>query len=112
MQAVVDDPWDHAHLSGTNYVITGWAIANQTGVSKVEISTDDGDTWDQAQIFSNPNPTQVWAFWKYVWANPPKGKHTVIVRATDGNGKLQVSRSSGEWPDGARGYHQVRVEVS
>jgi DMSO/TMAO reductase YedYZ molybdopterin-dependent catalytic subunit len=112
LQAVVDDPYDHAHVSGTNYVITGWAIANQVGVKKVEISTDDGDTWDEAQIFSNPNPTQVWAFWKYVWMNPPKGKHTIIVRATDGNGKLQVSRSSGEWPDGATGYHEVRVVVS
>jgi hypothetical protein len=44
--------------------------------------------------------------------NPPKGQHTIIVRATDRNGKLQVSRSSGEWPDGATGYHQVRVVVS
>src|SRR5579862_2885562 len=112
LQAVVDDPWDHAKISGTNFVITGWAIANQVGVSKVEISTDDGQTWDEAQIFSNPNPSQVWAFWKYVWVNPPKGKHTIIVRATDGNGKPQRASSSGEWPDGATGYHEVRVEVS
>ena len=112
LQAVVDDPYDHAHVSGTNFVITGWAISNQVGVRKVEISTDDGESWDEAQIFSNPNPSQVWAFWKYVWMNPPKGKHTIVVRATDANGKLQVSRSSGEWPDGATGYHQVRVEVS
>jgi hypothetical protein len=54
----------------------------------------------------------VWAFWKYVWINPPKGTHTITVRATDGNGKLQTSSSSGEWPDGATGYHEVTVEVT
>lgn len=112
LQAVIDDPRDRAQISGTNFVITGWAIANEAGVRKVEISTDDGDTWTEAQIFSNPMPTQMWAFWKYVWASPPKGAHTIRVRATDGNGKLQTSSSSGEWPNGATGYHEVRVDVS
>ena len=111
LQAVIDDPHDRAQISGKNFVVTGWAIANQAGVRKVEISTDGGDTWAEAQIFSNPMPTQMWALWKYVWINPPKGKHTIEVRATDGNGKLQRSSASGEWPDGATGYHSIDVEV-
>jgi hypothetical protein len=44
--------------------------------------------------------------------NPPRGKQTVEVRATDGNGTLQSSSVSGEWPDGASGYHYVEVEVT
>ena len=111
-QAVIDDPHDRAHISGENFVITGWAVANEIGVSKVEISTDGGKTWQPAQIFSNPMPSQVWAFWKYVWASPEKGSHTIQVRATDGNGKVQTSSSSGEWPDGATGYHEISVVVS
>jgi len=112
LQSVVDDPHDGAQISGQNFVVTGWAIADQSGVRKVEVSTDGGSTWNEAQIFSNPVPSLVWAFWKYVWINPPKGKQSIEVRATDGNGKLQTSHSSGEWPDGATGYHQVDVEVS
>ncbi len=92
-------------------MISGWAVANEAGVTKVEISTDGRRTWNDAPIFSNPMPSQVWAFWKYVWINPPKGTHTIEVRATDGNGKLQTSSSSGEWPDGATGYHEITVEV-
>jgi DMSO/TMAO reductase YedYZ molybdopterin-dependent catalytic subunit len=111
-QAVIDDPHQGAQISGTNFVITGWAIANQTGVKKVEISTDGGKRWDQAQIFSNPKPNLVWAFWKYVWVNPPKGRRDIEVRATDGNGNLQGSFYTGEWPDGASGYHQITVEVT
>ncbi len=111
LQAVIDDPRERASISGANFVITGWAIADDSGVSRVEISTDDGLTWQEAQIFSNPQPSQVWAFWKYIWMNPPKGKHTVQVRATDGRGRLQTAERSGEWPSGATGYHHINVEV-
>jgi len=68
---------------------------------KVEISTDGGSRWQEVEIFSNPNPSQVWALWKFVWKNAPKGKQTLKARATDGRGKLQSSVDSGEWPDGA-----------
>jgi DMSO/TMAO reductase YedYZ molybdopterin-dependent catalytic subunit len=112
LQSVIDDPRQGAQIAGQSFVITGWAITNDTGVAKVELSTDGGDTWNPCQIFSNPMPTQVWAFWRYVWANPPRGKHEIQVRATDANGKLQTSSHSNEWPDGATGYHTVKVEVS
>ena len=112
LQSVIDDPREGAQIEGQSFVITGWAITNDTGVAKVELSTDGGDTWSLCQIFSNPMPTQVWAFWRYVWANPPRGKHEIQVRATDTNGKLQTSSHSNEWPDGATGYHTVKVEVS
>jgi DMSO/TMAO reductase YedYZ molybdopterin-dependent catalytic subunit len=111
LQSVIDDPFNRAQVSGTNFVITGWAIANEAGVRKVEISTDGGDSWDDTDLFSNPNPPLVWAFWKYVWMNPPKGRHNIVVRATGGDGKLQSSHSSGEWPDGATGYHDITLEV-
>jgi DMSO/TMAO reductase YedYZ molybdopterin-dependent catalytic subunit len=112
LQSVIDDPREGAQIEGQSFVITGWAITNDTGVAKVELSTDGGDTWSPCQIFSNPMPSQVWAFWRYVWANPPRGKHEIQVRATDANGKLQTSSHSTEWPDGATGYHTVKVEVS
>ena len=111
LQSVIDDPREGAQIEGQSFVITGWAITNDTGVAKVELSTDGGDTWSPCQIFSNPMPTQVWAFWRYVWANPPRGKHEIQVRATDTNGKLQTSSHSNEWPDGATGYHTVKVDV-
>jgi len=111
LQSVIDDPRDGAPISGQNFVITGWAVTNAVGVAKVEISTDGGATWNPCQIFSNPIPSQVWAFWRYVWANPSPGKHEIQVRATDANGKLQTSSRSGEWPDGATGYHSVTVNV-
>jgi DMSO/TMAO reductase YedYZ molybdopterin-dependent catalytic subunit len=112
LQSVIDDPRDSEKLAGTSFVVTGWAITNSVGVAKVEISTDGGGTWNSCQIFSNPMPSQVWAFWRYVWVNPRPGKHQIQVRASDANGELQTSAHSSEWPDGATGYHTVAVEVS
>jgi DMSO/TMAO reductase YedYZ molybdopterin-dependent catalytic subunit len=109
-QAVVDDPHNTAKISGPNFVITGYAIGGKNGVSKVEISLDGGD-WEEVEIFSNPMPLQMWAFWKYVWKNPSKGKRTVKVRATDGSGNVQTSIEKPELPDGATGYHFIDVTV-
>jgi len=111
LRAVTDDPADGARISGANFVITGYALADSSGVARVEISTDGGGTWLQTQIFSNPKPSQMWAFWKYVWISPPKGKHTIVVRAVDGAGRVQTSERSGEWPSGATGHHSITVDV-
>lgn len=110
-QAVVDDPHNLAKIQGGTFVVTGYALGDKSGVSKVEISTDGGSHWQQVDIFSNPNPSQVWALWKYVWKTPAKGKYTLKVRAADGRGKFQTSTERGEWPDGATGYHTIDVEV-
>ena len=64
-----------------------------------------------ARSSSNPMPSQVWAFWRYVWANPQSGKHEIQVRATDANGEVRYFRS-GEWPDSTTGYHSVTVNVA
>jgi DMSO/TMAO reductase YedYZ molybdopterin-dependent catalytic subunit len=112
LQSVIDDPREGEKLVGNSFVITGWAVTNEIGVAKVEISTDGGATWEACQIFSNPVPSQVWAFWRYLWANPRRGKHQIQVRATDANGKLQTASHSNEWPDGATGYHTITVDVA
>jgi hypothetical protein len=110
-QGIIDDPHNLSRITGDTFVVTGYAIGDTSGISKVEVSTDGGSHWQEVEIFSNPNPSQVWAFWKFVWKNAPKGKQTLKARATDGRGKLQSSIDSGEWPDGATGYHTIEVTV-
>jgi DMSO/TMAO reductase YedYZ molybdopterin-dependent catalytic subunit len=112
LRAVVDRPLDGARLEGGTFVITGYAVAGAAGVRRVELSTDGGRAWRDAEIFSNPIPAQVWALWKFVWVNAPKGKHTLRVRATDGAGQMQTARSSGAFPDGSTGWHEIDVTVA
>jgi DMSO/TMAO reductase YedYZ molybdopterin-dependent catalytic subunit len=112
LRAVVDDPIDGARIEGDTFVITGYALADASGVARVEISLDKGKNWQQASVFSNPIPSQMWAFWKFIWTNPPKGKHQIRVRAMDGRGRVQTAENSGEFPSGATGHHTLAVTVT
>lgn len=110
IQSTIDWPRDGDRVRGSNVVVCGYALAAESGISKVEISTDAGRTWRAADLFSHPSPI-VWALWKYDWANAPAGKHQLQVRATDGHGVLQTARHAQTWPSGATGYDNVTIRV-
>lgn len=110
IQSVIDDPADGGKIRGANFVLTGYAITDLAGIKAVELSFDDGRSWQPASIFSNPSP-QVWTFWKYVWVNPANGKYTLRVRALDGRGQLQTAQNADPFPEGASGYHRVKIQV-
>ena len=42
---------------------------------------------------------------------PKKGDTELVVRATDGEGKLQISEYRDQVPDGATGLHRVKAKV-
>jgi DMSO/TMAO reductase YedYZ molybdopterin-dependent catalytic subunit len=111
IQSKIDWPRDGGRVSGSKVVVCGYALASEAGISKVEISTDDGRSWQAADVFSNPSPI-VWALWKYEWKNPVRGTHRLKVRAIDGRGVLQTAGTSGQFPNGATGYHSVKVSVA
>lgn len=68
--------------------IYGWALAGPSGIKRVEVSSDDGATWRNAQLVSNSSP-YVWTVWRYRFAPASPGDFMIRVRATDGNGVAQ-----------------------
>ena len=88
--------------------VAGVAWAPDRGISKVEVSVDGGD-WQPATLATEIGP-QTWVQWKWAWQAAP-GNHVLAVRATDGTGETQTSQASPPPPDGARGYHQIAVQV-
>lgn len=40
-----------------------------------------------------------------------KGKHSVLVRATDGSGQNQTSETQRPLPNGATGYHKINITI-
>jgi DMSO/TMAO reductase YedYZ molybdopterin-dependent catalytic subunit len=87
--------------------IAGIAWAPDRGVSKVEVSIDD--TWYEATR-SQPISEATWVQWVLPW-DATSGRHTIRVRATDGNGVVQEETPSPPAPDGARGYDVVSLNV-
>ena len=89
--------------------IAGLAWAVHRGVSKVEVSIDEGD-WQECELAGVPSD-DTWRQWRYQWAKPSPGKHDVRARAYDGDGIPQPEEPKDVGPDGAQGYHRVEFRV-
>jgi DMSO/TMAO reductase YedYZ molybdopterin-dependent catalytic subunit len=96
--------------SGAETWIAGIAWAGDRGISKVEVSTDGGKTWNGAMV-REPISDVSWSQWAYRWTPQNAGKQGILCRATDGAGEVQTARTAPPHPDGASGYHEVSVEV-
>ncbi len=88
--------------------IAGIAFAGDRGISKVEVSTDGGTTWEPAEIKPSLSP-YTWVLWHNRWTPPRAGKHKLLVKATDGRGETQTSQYAPPAPSGSSGYHSEVV---
>ena len=90
--------------------IAGIAFGGDRGVSKVEVSTDGGSTWEDAEIKPALSPI-TWALWHKRWSPSRKDRYRLLVRATDGSGQTQTSQYAPPAPSGSSGYHGVTVDA-
>jgi len=110
-QSRIDTPKRGASLAaGITVPVAGVAWAPDRGVQKVEVAIDGGE-WQQAEL-SEPLNDATWVQWVLPWSTPAdSGEHEIKVRATDGTGAVQTSEVTPPAPDGARGYHTIKVKV-
>jgi hypothetical protein len=104
-QSRIDTP--HGGVAAGQVAIAGIAWAPDRGISRVEVAVDG--VWRDARL-SAPISDATWVQWVTDWA-ADAGTHEIKVRATDGTGKLQDEQPSPPAPDGARGWHTIRVNV-
>ncbi len=90
--------------------ISGIAFAGDRSISKVEVSTDGGTTWNEAYL-KLPLSHTAWVLWGYLWTPDAPGTYKVMARATDGEGNLQTVKRDDPYPSGASGYHTVTYRV-
>lgn len=107
--SVIKIPEPNVKLTGLT-TVAGIAFAGDRGISKVEVSTDDGETWREAML-KDPLSAYTWVLWASEWMPKADGRYTLKVRTTDKNGNVQTSQIRGTYPDGATGYHAVDVVV-
>jgi DMSO/TMAO reductase YedYZ molybdopterin-dependent catalytic subunit len=88
--------------------VAGVAWAQHRGVRAVEVRVDDGP-WQVATLGASGN-ADTWRQWVWRW-EATQGDHTLQVRATDATGHVQTSQEAPPAPDGASGWHTVRVTV-
>jgi DMSO/TMAO reductase YedYZ molybdopterin-dependent catalytic subunit/energy-converting hydrogenase Eha subunit C len=94
-------------VGGTTFAGVAWA--QHTGIRKVELRVNRG-RWQEAQLAPGIS-RDTWYQWQLGLEFTP-GQYEVQVRATDLDGGVQVEESRPVAPDGATGYHTVRVVVT
>ncbi len=91
--------------------VKGMAFGGDRGISRVEISDDDGETWADAHIhYAGTKLT--WALWSYEWHPDSPDDYTLVVRATDGEGAVQEWEEDRSPYSGATGFHKIIVHVT
>ncbi|GAA0192824.1 molybdopterin-dependent oxidoreductase [Halobaculum roseum] len=110
----------HVETADGSVSVGGHAYAGTRGVSAVEVSTDGGDTWNEADLTDRlPGVTpadadpedpdavggeaaDAWRGWRYEYE--ADGEHEVVVRAVEADGTVQPAAERDPFPSGASGY--------
>ncbi|CAN5209704.1 sulfite oxidase [soil metagenome] len=108
-QSRIDVPAASAQVAAGTVAVAGVAWAQPRGVERVEVQVDDGQ-WADAEL-ADALDVDTWRQWVYRW-DAAAGDHTLRVRATDGDGQTQTEERRPPAPDGASGWHEIRVTVA
>jgi len=91
--------------------VKGIAYGGDRGISRVELSFDNGQSWRDTDIYYTGD-NLAWSLWKTEWKPDAPGDYALVVRATDGEGDVQ------EWEEdrgpfsGVAGLHEISVRVT
>lgn len=92
--------------------IRGFAFSGAPDIARVEISDDDGATWQEAPLDSRHDP-YAWRLWSHRWTPSRAGIVRLCVRATDSRGNVQPREAT--WNQSGylqNSWHFVDVEVT
>lgn len=108
-QSRIDVPRDGTDVAPGPTVVAGVAWAGTRGIARVEVrrTAETDGPWVEATL-SDPLSDASWVQWR-AELDLPEGASTLQVRATDGDGVTQSSDRVPPRPDGAEGWHTIRV---
>lgn len=104
----IDVPSDGRGVKAGTVMFGGVAWAQHSGIGKVELRVNRG-AWQQAELGEGIS-VDTWYQWK-VGLELAAGQYEVQVRATDLTGRAQDEQRRPPAPDGATGFHTIRVDV-
>jgi sulfite oxidase len=88
VKSLISSPGDGSTLRSRVLTIQGVAWAGEADVTKVEVSTDEGASWQPAQLGSE-NAHYAWRLWSLKWTAPKAGDYVIAARATDSQARTQ-----------------------
>ncbi len=107
----IDTPASGSQIPAGPAVTAGVAAAGDRGIFRVEISLDEGTTWEDATLEPSINPDFTWVRWVFPFEATP-GVVKIWMRATDGEGAVAPQERNPPLPDGATGWPERVVQVA
>ncbi|MDP1768922.1 MAG: sulfite oxidase [Nitrospirota bacterium] len=112
VKSLIAAPQEGESVKSGPVTIQGMAWSGEAKVVKVDLSFDEGKTWESARLVGEDRP-YAWRQWQLVWKAKTAGTFTILCRATDAQGEQQPAITP--WnPSGFlwNGWDRVTVTVS
>ena len=112
VKSLIAAPQEGESVKSGPVTIQGMAWSGEAKVVKVEVSFDEGKTWESSRLVGEDRP-YAWRQWQLIWKAKAAGTFTILCRATDANGEQQPATTP--WnPSGFlwNGWDRVTVTVS
>ncbi len=111
VRSIIGQPADRALVGLGPLEVAGTAWTGERRITRVEVSADDGLTWEKAELGRSPSPYAATP-WRFLWTPSAPGAYTLMARATDSAGHTQPRDPV--W--NLQGYgnnlvHRIRVSV-
>lgn len=108
----IDVPAEGSTVATPTFDMQGIGFSGASGIAKIEVSTDNGTTWQESSLVRGPTPF-VWTNWSWNGQAPPAGSVSLMARVTTNDGVTQemgqVSLLGGTFPNGTSAIAPVVV---
>lgn len=109
VKSIIGGPIDGSKLKVGPIHVYGAAWAGEGDIVKVEVSTDAGQTWKSAAL-GKDHAHYAWRLWSHPWSQQKSGRYTILSRATDSLGRVQLETA--DWNPSGYLYNAIdRVNV-
>lgn len=97
--------------AGKPFEIEGIAFDGGSGIAKVEVSLDGGNSWNVAKLDNADYGNFSFKRWRLAWTPTSAGNYKIMTRATAGDGKIQGLQYWNKSGYMRNGIEQVEVPV-
>ncbi|MBY0123320.1 sulfite oxidase [Bacillus sp. S/N-304-OC-R1] len=111
INSTIQLPLHMEFLDTGKHLIKGIAWTGEGYITKVEVSTDYGQTWTNAVLSQDRNKYGL-VSWSYQWSVSEPGEYAIMSRATDSLARTQPAKAF--WNRKGYGYNavdQIKVKV-
>lgn len=112
VKSLIAAPGEGDMVKAGPVTIQGVAWSGSARVTGVEVSINEGATWEPARFIGEDLP-YAWRRWQYVWQAKTAGSFTILSRATDSRGATQPAKTP--WNPGGflwNGWDRVTLSVT